>query len=131
MAKTIATILGVVFILVGLLGFVMPNLLGAHLMPAHNIIHLVSGAASLYFGLAGSLSAARMFCLVFGAVYLLLAVAGFVFGSPGGQHNEVLLRVIPGTLELGTMDHVIHVLFGVIYLIGGFMTRADTAPTTA
>jgi|SRR5215213_4938503 len=131
MAKTIATILGVVFILVGLLGFVMPNFLGAHFMPAHNIIHLVSGAASLYFGLAGSLSAARMFCLVFGAVYLLLAVAGFAFGTPGGQHNEVLLRLIPGTLELGTVDHVIHVLLGGIYLVGGFLTKADAAPATA
>ena len=128
MAKTIATILGVVFILVGLAGFVMPNLLGAHLMPAHNIIHLVSGAVSLYIGLKGSLSAAKMFGFVFGAVYLLLAVAGFAFGSPGGQHNEVLLRVIPGTLELGTMDHIIHVLLGGLYLIGALLTRADAVP---
>src|SRR5687767_12847220 len=78
MAKTIATILGIVFILVGLIGFAAPGLLGAHLSTAHNVIHLVSGAAALYLGLKGSLSAARMFCLVFGAVYLLLGVAGFL-----------------------------------------------------
>ena len=31
MAKTVCKILGVVFLLVGLIGFVSPNLLGAHL----------------------------------------------------------------------------------------------------
>src|SRR5688500_17766718 len=81
MAKTIATILGIVFILVGLVGFAAPNLMGAHFSTAHNVIHLVSGAAALYLGLAGSLSAAKMFCLAFGAVYLLLGLAGFVIGG--------------------------------------------------
>ena len=32
------------FLLVGVLGFVMPELLGAHLSLVHNIIHLVTGA---------------------------------------------------------------------------------------
>src|SRR5688500_3743292 len=107
MAKTIATILGAIFILVGLLGFVMPNLLGAHLSAAHNIIHLVTGAVSLYLGLAGSLSAARIFCLAFGAVYLLLGVVGFA----AGDGEQRMLELIPGRLAFGTMDHIIHVLF--------------------
>jgi hypothetical protein len=119
MAKTIATLLGAVFILVGLLGFVAPGLLGAHLSSTHNIIHLVSGAISLYLGLAGSLSGARMFCLIFGAVYLLLGLAGFVFGTG----DERMLHIIPNALELGTPDHIIHVLLGLIYLVGGLMTR--------
>ena len=127
MAKTIATILGAIFILVGLLGFVMPNLLGAHLSAAHNIIHLVTGAVSLYLGLAGSLSAARIFCLAFGAVYLLLGVVGFA----AGDGEQRMLELIPGRLAFGTMDHIIHVLFGLVYLVGGLMTRADaTAPAT-
>lgn len=125
MAKTIATIIGIVFILVGLCGFAAPNLLDAHLSPAHNVIHLVSGAISLYIGLMGSISAARMFGFIFGAVYLLLGVAGFLLGhSP-----DAMLDVIPGTLMLGTMDHIIHIVIGGIYLIGAFLTSA--APTTA
>lgn len=119
MAKTICTILGVVFILVGLAGFAKHDLLGAHLSAAHNVIHLVSGALALFFGLKGSLSGARMFCIIFGAVYLLLGIAGFALGS--GEHR--IFAVIPGTLELGTMDHVIHVALGVIFLIGGFITK--------
>ena len=119
MANRVATILGVVFLLVGILGFVMPNLLGAHLSLAHNIIHLVSGAISLWLGLKGTPSGAKNFCIVFGAVYLLLGIAGFVLGTGPDR----MLTVIPGQLMFGTMDHIIHVVLGAIYLIGGFSTR--------
>ncbi|MGH9855929.1 MAG: DUF4383 domain-containing protein, partial [Blastocatellia bacterium] len=72
MAKTICKVLGTIFLVVGLLGFIAPNLMGMHLSAAHNVIHLVSGAVALYLGYAGTLNAARLFCLGFGAVYLLL-----------------------------------------------------------
>lgn len=131
MAKTIASIIGAVFILVGLVGFVAPGFLGAHLSLAHNLIHLVSGAVALYFGLKGTLPSARLFCIVFGIVYGLLGVAGFVAGRQGTPSmpnmapDARLLSVIPGTLELGTVDHVIHLLVGILFLIGGFLTSAE------
>ena len=118
MAKRIATILGIVFLLVGVVGFVAPNFLGAHLSTTHNLVHIISGAAALYFGLAGSLSGARLFCLLFGAVYLLLGVVGFLLGTgPDRMFNVAVLH-------LGTMDHLIHIALGAIYLIGGFLTKA-------
>jgi hypothetical protein len=122
MAKTICTFLGVVFILVGLVGFAKHDLLGAHLSAAHNVVHLVSGAIALYLGLKGSLSAAKLFCIIFGAVYLLLGVCGFLLGTG----PDKMLAVAPGTLEFGTMDHIIHVALGVIFLIGGFITKSGT-----
>ena len=42
MAKTISTVLGVVFILIGLIGFFAPGFLGTHLSVAHNLVHLIS-----------------------------------------------------------------------------------------
>ncbi len=128
MAKTIATILGIGFLLVGVLGFVAPGSLGMHLSPAHNVVHLVTGAVSLFLGLKGSLSAAKTFCIVFGAVYLLLGVAGFVAGGEGepgvpGPSDARLLKVLPGVLEFGTSDHAVHILLGAIFLIGGLMTK--------
>lgn len=122
MAKTIAKLFGVVFVLVGLLGFATPHLLEFHLTPAHNVIHLVTGALSLYFGLKGTLSGAKMFCLIFGAVYTLLGIGGFLLGSPNGEHG-VYWRVIPDVLELGTVDHIYHLIVGPIYLIAGLMSR--------
>ena len=126
MAKTIATFLGVVFILVGLVGFAAPTLLGLHLSAAHNVVHIVSGAIALYLGLRGSLSVAKMFCLIFGVVYLLLGVVGFAVGSGDDRMLE-----IGDLLHLGTMDHAVHVLLGLIFLVGGLMTKADATPATA
>src|ERR687889_402311 len=74
MAKTICKILGVVFILVGLIGFVSPGFLGTHLSLTHNLVHIISGAIALYFGFAATLSAARLFCIIFGVVYGLLGI---------------------------------------------------------
>lgn len=133
MAKTFATVLGIAFLLVGLLGFVAPHLLGAHLSPVHNLVHIVSGVVALYFGLAGTLSGARLFDLIFGAVYLLLGVIGFLLGSPavptlgtpGMAADTRLFRLIPGALELGTADHIIHILLGLVFLIGGLVTKAS------
>jgi len=31
--------------------------------------------------------------------------------------------VIPEQLMLGTADHAVHILLGVLFLIGGFMSR--------
>src|SRR4051794_27904420 len=111
MTKTILDIMGTVFLVVGIAGFVAPGLGGTHLMPAHNIIHIVSGALALWFGLKASLNGARTFSWVFAVVYGLLGVAGMALGHMGtpSMHemgaDPKLLSVIPGVLELGRNDH--------------------------
>ena len=117
MAKTVCKILGVVFLLVGVCGFALPHLLGAHLTPVHNVVHIVSGLLALYFGFAGTLSAAKIFSLVFGVVYLALGILGMALGTGG----ERLWMV--GPLEFGQSDHGIHILLGVIFLAGGLFTK--------
>jgi hypothetical protein len=129
MAKTVATILGIVFVIIGIVGFFAKDLLGAHLSPVHNVIHLVSGLVSLWLGSRGTMSAARAFCLVFGLVYAGLGAVGFLAGDAA---NDRLLTVIPGQLDLGARDHLIHVVLGAIYLIGGLATRPGAVmPRTA
>lgn len=120
MAKTICKILGVVFLLVGVIGFAEfgRRLLGAHLYPTHNAVHIVSGVAALYFGFAGTLSAARAFCLIFGVVYLALGILGLVLGEPPDRMWHPL-----NVLELGTSDHAIHLLLGALFLAGGLFTK--------
>jgi hypothetical protein len=117
MAKTVCKILGVVFLLVGLIGFVSPHLLNTHLTPVHNVVHIVSGAIALYFGFAGTLAGAKTFSLVFGVVYLALGVLGLALGT--GEDRMWML----GPLHFGNADHAIHVLLGVIFLAGGLFTK--------
>ena len=113
MAKTVAKVMGLVLLLLGVLGFThVLDSLGAHLSPAHNLVHIVSGVIALYFGFAGSLSGAKSFCLVFGLVYLALGVLGLVMGD---------LNL--GPLMLGKVDHGIHLIVGAIFLAGGLFTK--------
>ena len=121
MAKTVCKVVGVVLLLVGILGFThYLDSLGAHLTQNHNLVHIVSGLIALYFGFAGSAGAARSFCLLFGIVYLLLGVAGWFLGT-GPEH----MFKIGELLTLGKVDHIIHVLLGVIFLAGGAMGRSN------
>lgn len=117
MAKTVCKVLGVVFLLVGCVGFVAPTLLGAHLTPPHNVVHIVSGVIALYFGFAGSLSGAKAFALVFGVVYMALGILGMAMGT--GEDRMWMV----GPLHFGQADHGIHILLGVVFLAGGLFTK--------
>jgi Domain of unknown function (DUF4383) len=126
MAKTVCKLLGVVLLLVGIAGFThLLDSLGAHLTPAYNVVHIVSGAIALYFGFVGSRGAARGFCLLFGLVYLLLGVCGWFLGT-GPEHMFNIPNASSPLLMLGKMDHIIHVLLGVVFLAGGALGGSDS-----
>ena len=116
MAKTYCKILAVAMMLTGVLGFVLPHLMGFHLTPVHNIIHLATGALATYLGFAGSYGGAQNFCRIFGLVYGLVAVLGFV--APG------LLATILGHpgLSAGDLmpDNAFHVFVTLSSLAAGF-----------
>ncbi|HEY8461345.1 MAG TPA: DUF4383 domain-containing protein [Blastocatellia bacterium] len=128
MAKAICKILGVVFLIVGLLGFYSPNLLGMHLSGIHNIIHLISAALALYFGFVASPGAARVFSLIFGVVYLLLGALGFVAPSPVIELLQA--HRAPGGLRNLAADNVVHLILGALFLIAGLARAPHVAPIT-
>jgi hypothetical protein len=127
MAKTICRILGFGFILVGIAGLLKPDLLGMHLTPVHNGIHFLSGALSLYFGFAGSMEAARSFCLAFGSVYAALGVLGFV--APSLVETLLHAEARP-TESMGSSakdlapDNIAHIILGGLFLAGAFIQSA-------
>jgi hypothetical protein len=118
-----AMVFGVVFLAVGILGFipaVAPNgmLLGIfHVNAAHNAVHLLSGAVALACGFAGT-GAARLYFRIFGAVYGLVAVLGFI------QGDTHLL----GLISNNTADTWLHVAISVVSLGLGFGIRNEIAP---
>jgi uncharacterized protein DUF4383 len=127
MAKTYCKILSVAMLVAGVFGFFMPRLLGFHLTPVHNVIHLATGVSAGYFGFAGSHAGAQTFCRIFGVVYALVALLGFV--APG------LLSTIlghPGLTAADLMaDNVFHVFVALTSLAAGFMGSPSTAVRTA
>ena len=125
MARTLCKLLGVVLLIVGLVGFPMPTLLGMHLTPIHNLVHLLTAAIALYLGFAGSPEGARTFCKVFGTIYLLLGILGFA--AP-----NIVAMIIghPGPVTAGdlTPDNAVHLLLGIVFLAVGVMRPAVVAP---
>jgi len=128
MARAICKVLGIVFLIVGLLGFITPNLLGMHLSGIHNIIHLISAALALYFGFAASPSAARAFSLIFGAVYLLLGALGFI--APAMVGELIQARHAAGGSRSLAADNIVHMLLGAIFIIAGLARASHVAPIT-
>jgi hypothetical protein len=128
MAKAICKVLGIVFLIIGLLGFISPNLLGMHLSGIHNIIHLISAALALYFGFAASPSAARAFSLIFGAIYLLIGALGFI--TPRLAIELLQARHAPGGLRNLAADNIVHLLLGAIFIIAGMARAPHVAPIT-
>ena len=86
----------------------------------HNIVHIATGVVGLV--LAGSYDGARLFALGGGALYLVVAVAGFLAGD-GGE----LIGLVP----VNTEDNVLHLLIAVAGLGAGFATPAVEPPSVA
>src|SRR5438876_5758844 len=90
MIKSAAIVFGIVFLAIGILGFVpavtsdvngMPMLLGIfHVNAAHNFVHIASGVVFLLCGMAGA-GPSRTFFKIFGIVYAVVAVWGFIAGN--------------------------------------------------
>jgi hypothetical protein len=133
-AQTLAMLVAVTFVLVGVLGFI-PGITthygdlsfagedsGAKLLGIfqvsilHNLVHLLFGVVGWY--LAKTWSGARTYLLGGGVVYLALWILGIRNGADWIPANSA--------------DHWLHLVLGVGLLGLGFVsTRVKTAPTPA
>ena len=109
MAKTYATVVGAVLLLLGIAGLFMKDLAGmVHFVPAHNIFHIASGILGLYSGIRGK-KLPIAFARVFGLVYTAIGILGFVH----------MAQLEP--LQLNAVYNVVHLLVGIAGLAVGFM----------
>jgi hypothetical protein len=129
MAKTACKILGAVLVLAGIAGFFSHYLLGMHLTPVHNFIHLLIGALALYFGFAETSGAAHMVSRILGLIYLLVGIAGFI--TPGLIERAYQIQTTTGSVNL-VPDNIFHLGLGVAFTIVGFLREPHpAAPTEA
>ena len=123
MAKKIAMTLGVVFVLVGVLGFFPNPIVGANgfflANYTHDIVHLLIGVVMIIMAAQGESSAA-MSMIIFGIVYALIAILGFVMTSP-----------LLGLVTYNAADNWLHVVLAVVLLIAGFSLKPKMAMTTS
>jgi hypothetical protein len=122
MVKTLAILFGIVFLAIGILGFVPgitkdEMLLGIFMVnTVHSVIHIVSGVVFLLAGMGGA-GASRMWFQIFGLIYAVVAIMGFVVG------NGMIFNLISNN----TADTWLHVVLAVVMLLIGFGTPKQTA----
>jgi hypothetical protein len=111
--------IGVALLVVGFAGFAWPHMLGMHLTPTHNGIHIFSGLLAFYFGSARGAAGARTFLLAFGFVYALLGVLGLL--APA-LVATVLGHDGPLTAQALMPDNLVHIVLGaaaaIVALVG-------------
>jgi hypothetical protein len=137
-ARTIAKVMAVVFLLVGVLGFIPgittdydtmqfaghdsgAKLLGAFQVSVlHNIVHLLFGIAGLV--LARRADTARAFLIGGGAIYLVLWLYGLIIDHGSGANF----------VPMNTADNWLHLIIAVGMIAVGLLLgkRATTRTTT-
>ncbi|MFI5256911.1 MAG: DUF4383 domain-containing protein [Gemmatimonadales bacterium] len=119
--QRVATVSGVIFILVGLLGFTALGMGGMHMGAAsvmllglfpvnmlHNLVHMLFGVWGVIAG--RSARASVTYALGSGAAYLFLGVLGLF--------TDTLLGIVP----IGGYDVVLHLVLAVVLAGFGFWT---------
>src|SRR5690349_17866564 len=114
--KAIAFIFGIIFLVVGVLGFVpgitqdgmLLNLFMVN--TAHNIVHILTGLAALLA--ASRQDYSRLFFQVLGFLYGLVTILGFAL------NGDLFI------MQVNTADNILHLVIAVVSLYLGFMTNA-------
>lgn len=117
LARTVAVAFGAVYLLLGIVGFVLDNpLFGLFEVNwLHNIVHILVGASLLYGSM--SYSTAIQATRSVGAVLFVLGILGFVAADGFG--------LVP----LGGNNIWLHLASGAILLATGFMATDEAAAT--
>jgi hypothetical protein len=115
-AKSAAMIFGVLFLIVGVLGFVPNPVISPtgyfEVNDLHNLFHIGAGIILLVGAYASAGAFGPGMALRFiGAVYAILAVMGFFL--PG--------NLIFGMVAMNMADHWLHAVLAVLLLLAGFV----------
>jgi len=122
-ARLYATLIGGTLLAAGIIGFFysaafntqfadVDNVFGILAVNGwHNMVHILTGA----LGLLAAGYAARGYALGLGAVYIVIAIWGFIIGN-----NEFILGFVP----VNTEDNFLHLILGLLGVGAGVATPA-------
>lgn len=125
-ASLYAGLVGGVLVIAGILGFFYSASFGSpgevdavlgilDVNAWHNIVHILTGAVGVLAFMSGP-HASRLYALIFGAVYIVVAIWGLIIGG-----GESILGFIPVNDE----DNVLHVILGVLGIGAGLVSPED------
>ena len=120
--KTASILVGVIFLAVGLLGFVSNPIVGTspdaifHADKNHNYVHIASGVLFLLIAFAAPAATAG-FLKLFGLVYLAIGIWGLTTIGDSG------MTTLASFLHVNAADNYLHIALGVVIFLLGFLPR--------
>ncbi|MBS0615916.1 MAG: DUF4383 domain-containing protein [Verrucomicrobia bacterium] len=120
MLRNVAKIYGIVFVVIGILGFVPgityhQHLLGLfHVNAVHNLVHIVTGLVAYAVSRVDTRSC-RMFFQIFGVIYAIVGFLGFFYGT----------KPVLGIIANNMADTWLHLVIGAVSLYFGFWYKKD------
>jgi hypothetical protein len=121
--RIVAMVIGVVFLVIGILGLLFDttggNLLGFDVDLVHNLVHLLTGILGIAAAMTGW---SRRFNQIFGIIYLLIGLAGLI---PAFYFGDRLL----GLMHVNAADNVLHLVVGIVATGVGFFVHDDVGAT--
>ena len=116
-AKTYALWGGVILLVLGIIGLLSDGdnrFVGLNSEVLEDIIHIVAGAILAYGGWRGTAAQTSMWSKVFGVIFLVVGLVGFVDNNVFG--------IFP--TGLGAADNVVHLVYGVLGAWAGWKKYA-------
>lgn len=125
MAKKIGLTLGIVFLLLGILGFVNNPLVGSTdslfaTNTAHDIVHVITGLLFIFVALKNT-AKVGITLKIFGIVYLLVAILGFLAVDATGAGTVL------GFLTVNSADNWLHVVLAIVVFAGGVLAGKESS----
>jgi hypothetical protein len=103
-AKECALWGGVILLVLGVIGlFTGTSLIGLNSEALEDVIHIVAGAILAYFGWRGTAAQASMWLKVFGVIFLIVGLLGFVDRTIFGLFS----------MGMGMADNIVHLIYGI------------------
>ncbi len=113
--KTIALIVGIVLLLIGIAGFIDNALIGDSgyfgTNATQDVLHLIAGAFGVY---AGTKWKGKNYNLTIGWIGIVLGVLGFI---PG------IANLLADLLNINTEITVLHLVLGIVLLVIGYSVK--------
>jgi Domain of unknown function (DUF4383) len=121
--RLLGLVLGVIYLLFGILGFFLTSETGFaattgpkvidlfQVNPLHNLVHLVVGIVLVVTSLVG-IRSARIANMTLGAIFLLVGVVGLLLASPDNALNILAINGADNVLNFATAVVLLCVGFG-------------------
>lgn len=115
-ARIFAVIFGIIFIGIGILGF-LPSFTTDNMLfdifevnSMHNIVHIITGVIAIMA--ATRLSYTKLFFQIFGVIYAIVAIVGF------WRSGDIF-----GIMQVNLADNLLHLVVAAISLYVGFAIK--------